>query len=186
MGQAISADWITESKHHHRAEATAPGGPLSANPGHAIFTGVAFTTASNGVMLQPNLFWSGTSSPWQSGKLAPKEPLCRALHETLWSARELFKKMLCGNPLRLWRSVFPRDRTVAGTKRLQPKVKRIPLDDYQTGSVPVAGRRTLDSMLDAHACLDPEPVHASWIPCVAGFPDKNFGPRALFVSEERL
>lgn len=64
---------------------------------------------------------------------------------------------------------FPNDRTEAGTKSLQPKVKRIPLDDYQTGSVPVAGRRTLDSMLDAHACLDPEPAHASWIPCVPAF-----------------
>ena len=105
MGQPISADWITVSKHHHRAEATALG-PHSADPGHAIFHGRGSTTASKGGMLQPSCF-GGYLNPLAEWRIGTKEPLSRASHGTLWSAKQLFEKMRCGNTLRLWRPIFP-------------------------------------------------------------------------------
>ena len=102
-------------------------------------------------------FFEGTSAPWQSGELAPSS-------RCLGHRMRHYGKGALWQSLTLW-SRFPKDRTKSGTKRLQPKVKRMPLGDYQTGSVPVAGRRTLDSMLDALVSIQSRRMRCGFLAC---------------------
>ena len=159
-GQVLPADWITAPKHHRRVGGYCTPRLPSAGPWSGSLHGRC-STLQDKVACSNQPFFEGTSAPWRSGELAPSS-------RCLGHRMRHYGKGALWQSLTLW-SRFPKDRTKSGTKRLQPKVKRMPLCDYQTGSVPVAGRRTLDSMLDAHACLDPVPAHALWIPCVPAF-----------------
>jgi hypothetical protein len=60
-----------------------------------------------------------------------------ALHETLWVAKQILTKLLCSNPLRLWRLDFPRIEQRLGRRDCNQKGEANSIGWLSNGAIPV-------------------------------------------------